>query len=199
MISPTPGTRPYKGSCHCGATKYILFLNLPHAPDPTNPGPRQFFARCNCTFCHKLALLHIRVPSPSDDFLLISPSDPFTELGDYISSKNNVHWFFCKTCGGRCFTFLGVGEHEEVDLGTLGVAGERTGKTTKVWKVKKEEPPVAGIRYLSINANSVDAGQDGFDLREWMEKGWLKYVENLNVHGDARPQLGDKPFAGGVY
>ena len=200
MISPTPGTRPYKGSCHCGAIKYIIFLTLPHLP--TNSGPSQTFHKCNCTICHKLALLHVRVASPADDFILLSPSDPLqgVALGHYhTTSKPHIHWLFCKTCGGRCFTFVGEGEHDEVDLGALGVAGEHAGRTTKVWRVKKVNQDSDAPRDLSINGHSIDASQEGLDLREWVDKGWIKYVECLSVEGEGVPKFGDKPFLGGTY
>ena len=205
MISPTPGTRPYTGSCHCGATKFLIFLTFPHtACYPDSSGSSQSFHKCNCTMCHKQAILHIRVASPADDFILLKPSNPLesTTVGDYHSesaSQPYCHWLFCKTCGGRCFLFVGEGENDEVDLGALGAAGEQAGNITKVWKLKKLDPNSNEPQHLSINAHSIDAGQAGFDLREWVDKGWLKYAQCLNVQGEGKPRFDDKPFPGGMY
>jgi len=73
MASQQPTRTPLKGSCHCGATKYILFLTLPHPYHGGEPSPRsdQRFYRCNCTVCHKAGFFHIRPASPADDFLLL--------------------------------------------------------------------------------------------------------------------------------
>ncbi|UQC73850.1 uncharacterized protein CLUP02_00497 [Colletotrichum lupini] len=136
----------------------------------------------------------MRLASAPDDFLLLKPLDPYNDLGDYTVYEKDLHFLFCKDCGMRCFTFMGKGEVVDVDLTVLGVgagtdsgseekkarskggpaatatAGEKS--MTKVWRPKKEgwvEGKKFGS-YLSVNGYSVDAGQEGFDLREITEK-----------------------------
>ncbi|KAK1763970.1 hypothetical protein QBC33DRAFT_572916 [Phialemonium atrogriseum] len=193
----TPTRQPYTGSCHCGAVKYILYLTLPHDPPPAsqrrNPdgSMRQIFYRCNCTTCHKAGLLHIRLPHPPDDFLLLAPLDPLGELGDYQCFRKAAHFLFCKTCGVRCFTIVGEGELVEK------VVGE-SGEKRTVWCPKKgwvESP----TNYFSVNGYTLDAGQEGLDLRDWTEKKWLMYADCLQ---DRPPELSwtyDRPFPGGAY
>lgn len=74
---------------------------------------------------------------------------------------------FCGVCGVRCFTFRDEGEVKEVEVEINGVNGKR-----KVWSVKRDGWEENG---LSVNACTLDAGQEGLDLREWMEKGWIEY------------------------
>ena len=137
--------------------------------------------------------MHVRVASDANDFLLLSPTDPFQELGDYLCFDKELHWFFCKQCGGRCFTYAGEEENVEVDLGALGVPGEAEGKKTKVWKHK------GGPAYLSVNGYAIDAGQDGLDLREWTEKKWLQYFDMLPEREKRLRRTYDRPHAGGAY
>lgn len=49
--------------------------------------------------------------------------------------------------------------------------------------------------YLSVNAATLEAGQEGLDLSEWTEKGWIAYLDFLGEIEEAR--LG-KPYEGGV-
>lgn len=192
--------RPYHGSCRCGSTRYIAFLNLPHEP-PSPPERLQNFYRCNCNACHKAGILHARLDSSPDDFLLLSHLDPFTELGDYQCDNGDLHFFFCRTCGGRCFTFMGEGEVVDVDLGSLGVK-EAEGGTVKAWRAKKEgwvEDRPAHGRYLSVNAYSLDKGQEGLDLREWYEKKWVGYVDRVRGPEDRGDFTFERPHPGGVY
>lgn len=209
----TPTRRPYTGSCHCGSTRYVLYLTLPHTPFPAPednterraPSGVQLIYRCNCTICHKAGILHTMPTSPPDDFMLLAPADP-ADLGDYRTRENGVHWYFCKTCGMRCFGFVGPGEVVDIDLDTcedgirkILVAGNRADERgpVKVWRPKKE----GWQGYLSINAISLDAGQEGLDLREWTDKEWVMYIDLLDLKGDgnmATPRY-DVPHEGGMY
>lgn len=110
-------------------------------------------------------------------------------LGDYTCFAGNVHWYFCSKCGVRCFNFMGKGEIVDVD-----VAGE----TKTVWKPKEEgwKEGATSTGYLSVNATSLDQGQEGCDLREWTEKGWIVYLDCLKEIEEDR--LG-KPHEGGMY
>lgn len=102
---------------------------------------------------------------------------------------------FCAKCGVRTFGLAGEGETVEVDLGEI-LEGKKNGKTTKVWKLKA--PKVKGIKeYVSVNATSLEPGQEGLDLREWTEKGWVVYIDQLGEEKDWG--RGKEPFAGGMY
>ncbi|KAF9876402.1 hypothetical protein CkaCkLH20_06345 [Colletotrichum karsti] len=216
MSEATPSRRPFKGSCHCGETQFIVFLMFPHAIPPPRPpkekAPRshQEFYRCNCTTCHKAGFFHMRLESSPDDFLLLKPLDPYKELGDYQVYQKDLHFLFCKTCGMRCLIFMGKGEVVEVDLETLGFKSESgngdnradsDAKLTKIWRPLKDgwlEGKKFGS-YLSVNGYAVDAGQEGFDLREITEKKWVGYLDWLELHEDSQGVRHDRPWAGGAY
>ncbi|KAM3067476.1 hypothetical protein ACMFMG_011621 [Clarireedia jacksonii] len=203
MADVTPSSRkPYHGSCHCGLTRYVVFLTLP----PTNLDPKApststvRLRKCNCTTCHKMGLFHVRVPSPADDFLLLSPTKDFEKAGlrSYRCFEAVYNWLFCGTCGVRCFAYNGEAETVKVDLAALGVKGlngEVLGET-EVWRLKKEGWVEGHHNYLSVNATSLDAGQEGCDLREWHEKGWITYIDTLDQKEENR---NGKPFRGGMY
>jgi hypothetical protein len=136
-----------------------------------------------------MSLFHLRLPDSPNDFRLLSPLDPQKELSDYMCFDKRIHWYFCPRCGVRCFAFMGEGEVREVEIG---------GEKMQVWGAKKEgwvEGTGHGC-YLSVNAATLEAGQEGLDLREWHEKGWIAYLDVLDeVEGN---RLG-KPFKGGMY
>lgn len=190
---PKSARRAYKGSCHCGFIKYVVYIPLPPtALEGTTPEEQRErgsvrIYKCNCTTCQKLGLFHLRPPAPTEDFALLSPLDPFTELGDYLVFDKLIHWFFCKTCGGRCFSLYGEGEV---------VTKEIEGETRQVWIPKPIEQGAARRLYLSVNAHSLDEGQEGLDLREWHEKGWIQYLDVLDMKEE--PRFG-KPYRGGIY
>jgi hypothetical protein len=202
MADSSPSTRhALNGSCHCGALRYIVFLTLPH-PHPGGRAPppgSQFFNRCNCTICHKAGFFHVRVASPADDFLLLSPLDPLADLGDYLCRNKMLHFLHCRTCATRCFIFAGDAEVVDADLAALGVAGAAAagpGETTKVWRVKREGGhPVLG-NFLSVNGNTIDAGQ-AFDMRELTDKKIVLYYDYL--HDTIATGRYDKPHPGGCY
>lgn len=195
---------PLTGSCHCGATRYVLFLTLPHSHSPKLPpsnGAQRFY-RCNCTVCHKSGLMHIRPASPDDDFLLLSPLDPLDALGDYMVYDKVLHFFFCNSCGGRCFTFAGDGEVVDVNLEELGVSGlpgaDEDGKV-KVWRPRPGGGHPQMGHYISVNAHSIDAKQDGFDMRELTESKYIMYCDCLSPEEDELPMTFQRPQPGGCY
>lgn len=199
MTDSTPTRRPYYGSCHCGHTRYICYLTLPPPIiDPTARKGDTTIKKCNCTLCHKLGFLHIQLAFAPDDFVLLSPTDPWKELKDYQTGSKIAHFFSCGTCGVQCFAFGAIGdldEKVEIDLEAwLGKASE--GKKTKVWRPKKEGYEEEKTAMLKVNATSLDVGQEGLDLREWHEKGWVAYVDGLDRKEEGR--LG-KPHRGGCY
>ena len=211
----TPTRRPYTGSCHCGATKFVAYLTLPHAPPSLDEVMRrsQRFYRCNCTPCHKLGIFHVRLADAPADFLMFSPVDAEESLGVYLCNAKLLSFMFCKACGGRCITFHGESEVVDVDIAQLGLddAGlKRLGLggsegTVKAWRPKKgrfmegkeglKEGEVYG--YLSVNAYALDAGQ-GLDLAEWTEKKWVSYLDALDDQGHQGDSY-ERPRLGGAY
>ncbi|CZR55012.1 uncharacterized protein PAC_04898 [Phialocephala subalpina] len=201
----SPTRRPYTGSCHCGHTKYITYLTIPPANLATAPDSSTSLRirKCNCTTCHKMSFFHIRLPSSPSDFLLLSPLNPVQGgLNDYTCFDHEIHWYFCPTCGVRCFAFNGDngggdGEVVEVELETevKGENGGKVGDKVKVWKPKTEGWIEGDTGYFSVNAHTLDAGQEGLDLRDWTEKGWILY---LDMATDKEPRFG-RPHDGGIY
>ncbi|KEY71694.1 hypothetical protein S7711_10643 [Stachybotrys chartarum IBT 7711] len=198
-LSSSPVRRPFTGSCHCGATRYLVYLTVPFVQRPYNPSNReQTVYRCNCTICHKAGILHVRVRFAPEDFLLLSPLDPFEDLGDYRPGPD-LRFLYCKTCAVRCFTFMGEGEL--VDLKGLDVpsAGNDNGPV-KAWRPKKEgwrEGRAEGC-YLSVNGYTIDQGQKDLDLRELTEKKIMSYIDCL-VDVDKQSPTLERPHFGGAY
>lgn len=77
----------HQGSCHCGAVRYQVELDL------DQPG-----IQCNCSMCGR-----------SGTILQFVPTAKFTleqgesNLSDYQFNKHVVHHLFCKTCGIKAF------------------------------------------------------------------------------------------------
>lgn len=75
------------GSCHCGAVRYRVELDL------SRP-----VIECNCSIC-----------SRTGTRLAFAPAEAFTlergeeNLTDYLWGKKQIHHLFCKTCGVRSF------------------------------------------------------------------------------------------------
>ena len=79
--------KQYRGSCHCGAVRYDVELDL--------SGP---VLACNCSMCGRTGSLMTFVPA--DKFHLASGQDALT---DYQFNTKNIHHLFCATCGVRSF------------------------------------------------------------------------------------------------
>ena len=90
----------------------------------------------------------------------------------------------------RCFAVAGEGEIREVDI---------EGTKREVWTVKSEgwdESDDSGLSYLTVNAATLEPGQEGFNLKEWTEKGWIAYWDIKDWIGVGR--MGE-PHEGGMY
>jgi hypothetical protein len=142
-----------------------------------------------------MSFFHVRLIDSPGDFLLLSPLDPASGesgLRDYMCFAKNAHWYFCGVCGVRCFTVAGEGEVREAEVQVEGGKEKR-----RVWGVKREGwDEVNGPSYLSVNAATLEPGQEGFDLREWTEKGWIAYFDSKDEIGEDRLL---KPHVGGMY
>ncbi|PJZ68882.1 aldehyde-activating protein [Leptospira perolatii] len=77
--------KKYSGSCHCGAIKFDVELDV-----------SQGTGRCNCSFCRKVRNWS-SIVKPSA-FRLISGEG---NLGSYQFATKSVTHHFCKTCGVR--------------------------------------------------------------------------------------------------
>lgn len=210
---PQPRRLPYRGSCHCGNIRYVVFLALPPASlvGLTKPPPSrgvQRIYRCNCTVCHKAGFLHVRPANAFDDFFLLSPLDPLDSLGDYLCNKQTLHNLFCKTCAARCFSIHGEGEVVEASLPKAvalpgnTASSEDEAVSVKAWRLKPVEL-TEGIphqgSYLSVNGHTIDAGQEGFDLREWVESKSIGYLDCFHSPDQRESPRCDRPHIGGSY
>ncbi|KAF2098647.1 DUF636 domain-containing protein [Rhizodiscina lignyota] len=205
-MSSKPTRRPYFGSCHCGETKYVAYMTLPvedaesaHPPASTTIRIR----KCNCSTCHKMGFFHLRLKDSPNDFVLLSPLNPQEGgLSNYQCFDKIINWYFCGNCGVRCFALRGHGEVSDIDLESwLGKPSE--GKTTKVWRPRAENWREGSVEwkegknaYLSVNAATIEPGQEGFDLKEWHEKKWINYLDMTDERKDDRY---GEPHAGGCY
>jgi hypothetical protein len=85
--------RQYHGSCHCGAVRFSVIVDL-------SAGVSQ----CNCTFCTKTKASKVYV---SDEALtVLSGTDA---LSDYRAPgsawpEGHIHHYFCRHCGIRGFS-----------------------------------------------------------------------------------------------
>lgn len=181
----------FHGGCHCGNVRYTLNLTLPHTPYPTLPVPPsgvQHIYRCNCTLCHKAGHFHLRPKSPTDDFLLLSPLDPFT-LGDYQTGDKVLHFFFCQTCGVRPFIFAGDGELVDTEV---------DGKTVKAWRPKRGGGHPQLGNYVSVNGHTIDAEQE-FDMRVMSESKVVMYCDCYSDPKEEAPLTYERPQKNGCY
>jgi len=79
--------KKHSGSCHCGAVRFEVELDLGAGA-----------TRCNCTICTKTAWIGAMVKP--DAFVLLEGSGKVAsyEWGGRVSKR-----FFCKTCGVQCY------------------------------------------------------------------------------------------------
>ncbi|EGE00177.1 hypothetical protein TESG_07497 [Trichophyton tonsurans CBS 112818] len=210
---------PYRGSCRCGLIRYVAYITMPPAIGPDGKVDRYssvHFYKCNCTACLKFGLFHMRLPRAPQDFLLLSPLQPENDLTAYKILEEGSTWYFCPTCGVRCFSFGGKGRAKEVDVeewatkpadttdlkagaaATAAAAGDEVPKKvkTKAWTID-EDGWDEGLRscYLSVNAQTLEP-EDGLDLREIVDKKWLGYLDYREMK---EKQRFDRPHVGGSW
>jgi hypothetical protein len=220
--------RPYTGSCHCGAIRYLAYIKTPtvatggseKADPPLPTGAAEYHEatgqtcyRCNCATCTKLSIWHLRLADSPGDFYVFAPAP--TEAGAaaegpvaaggwsvYRCERKVNQWIFCKTCGARPFAFRGEwgapqplgGAPAEVRE-AAAAAAKSDGREVMAWSPRREGwSEGRGLSsYLSVNMTSVDALQEGFDLRDFANFKWILYYDLLG----SNRQEGDAPFAGG--
>ena len=79
--------KSYAGSCHCGAVRFEVDIDL-----------GENISRCNCSICTKTAVTG-GVVKP-DAFRLVSGEG---QLSTYEWASKMSKRFFCKDCGIHCF------------------------------------------------------------------------------------------------
>ena len=77
----------YSGSCHCGAVRYTVELDLSGQ-----------VTACNCSMCGRAGTMLAFVPI--EKFTLEQGEDSLT---DYQFNKERIHHLFCKVCGIKSF------------------------------------------------------------------------------------------------
>ncbi|KAF2272009.1 uncharacterized protein EI97DRAFT_437294 [Westerdykella ornata] len=200
--------KTYHGSCHCGTITYLFKLRLPPTTDPNIREGLNRIYKCNCTVCHKMGFFHCRPIDPAADFILTSPST-IEEMGRY-SLKGIVEWYFCRKCGVHVLGLGGSWKQEDVDVDEWAGKEGGSGKKQKVWvtrpkgerqeKDKEGKEFVKPFHYVSVNATTLDHGQEGLDLREWHEKGWIFYVECWKrKEGEGSKERFGTPHECGMY
>ena len=105
--------RAYQGSCHCGALRFEVDLDLSAGT-----------VKCNCSYCAKSRFWHAR--TELEDFRASG------EETDYRGRNPVAHHFFCSRCGvhvydridapnmlGRAYINVSVACIEDVDVDAL--------------------------------------------------------------------------------
>ncbi|MFO1207200.1 MAG: GFA family protein [Burkholderiales bacterium] len=129
--------KTYRGSCHCGAVRFEVNLDL------TQPS-----FRCNCSICRRTRFWPA-IAGPGS-FRLLSGEGDLTKY--LFNTRKNEH-FFCRHCGVRAFghgTETPLGEMYGVNLGCLeDVSEEELARIPIVyvdgWSEDFQHPP----RYTS--------------------------------------------------
>lgn len=126
-------TTTHKGSCHCGAVRYQVELEL---------GGKA--TRCNCRICMKTNITGAM--TKPDKFKLLAGEGATTEYGNAYASR-----FFCKICGVHCygkgdipeiggpFVSINVQTLDDVDPGLLEI-GHWDGRHDN-WQAGTREKP----------------------------------------------------------
>ena len=196
-----------------------------------------------------MGYFHCRPVDPGRDFVLLKPLIGFESsagmggekadkegegndekeegLANYQCFSKQISWYFCKTCGVRCFAYGGPddGVVQDLDLETWSLqeqtypsqdtASTDTANTqdqtkntkTRVWHPltgtwTTPEGRTKQSVYLSVNATTIEPDQPGFDLKEWHEKGWIVYGDWKNFNKEGGAEVGRRfgtPWNSGCY
>lgn len=92
--------RTYTGSCHCGAVRFEVDVDLSEGT-----------SRCNCSICAKRRYWMTFVGD--DEFRLLQGADALT---DYQIGDDTVHHRFCGRCGVEPFG-RGIADELDADVG----------------------------------------------------------------------------------
>jgi hypothetical protein len=101
----------YLGSCHCGAVRFEVDLDLAASS-----------YRCNCSICRRTRFW-AAVATPAGFRVTAGQG----ELTEYLFNKRANQHFFCRTCGVRAFGVgndTPVGQMFGVNIGCLEGVGE---------------------------------------------------------------------------
>jgi hypothetical protein len=79
--------RTYHGSCHCGAVRFTVELDL-----------AQGTSKCNCSVCTKARFWKAFVPAEALRLL-----EGARDLADYQFGSRTIHHRFCRHCGTKPF------------------------------------------------------------------------------------------------
>lgn len=133
------GVHTYSGSCHCGAVRYDVDVDLASGT-----------GRCNCTICTKSANWGAIVKPEA--LRVLQGADA---LADY-SRTEHVHIHFCGRCGIRVFSRGNIpevgGAFASVNLNTLdgveldGVPVRYFDGLHDTWEVLATAPQVSPFR-----------------------------------------------------
>src|SRR4051812_36143461 len=83
----TMATTRYLGTCHCGAVRFAVALDL-----------AQGASRCNCSVCTKFSRTAAFAKPAAFTLLSDDPALGVSAWGGKVSRR-----YFCRTCGIHCF------------------------------------------------------------------------------------------------
>ncbi|AKV03884.1 Gfa-like protein [Labilithrix luteola] len=112
------GTKKHVGSCHCGAVRFEVDVDLSEGA-----------SGCNCSICTKIASLGAIVKPNA--FTLLAGEE---SLSTYVWGAKISTRYFCKNCGVHCFgrghlaevggdyVSVNVNTLDDIDLSTMALA-----------------------------------------------------------------------------
>lgn len=98
--------KTYQGSCHCGACRFEVDMDLDHVRS------------CNCSVCRRRGALIHRVPAEALRLLT-----PLTDLTVYAWHTGTAKDYFCPKCGILPFRIPRKLTSEELAHGALAFHG----------------------------------------------------------------------------
>jgi hypothetical protein len=150
-------TPTYAGSCHCGAVKFTVRLDL----NQPAPGRKTVLSKCNCRICHKTGILGVRA-SPEGS-LELSPESA-SALTEYTCGQGRIHHFFCSKCGVRIYnngSYEFQGKEFKIEtINVLAVDGK-----------KKDDGTVEEVDWRKIKVGYADGKTDGW-MKGTTEEPW---------------------------